>query len=434
MSEWRERSLGDLLDIKHGFAFKGAAFSQGGVCRLVTPGNFYEQGGFRDRGPSQKSYTGPIPDEYVLAPGSVVIAMTEQAPGLLGSSGLVPRDDNTWLHNQRIGLVRARDGAADLRFLYYLFNDPSVRAQISASATGTKVRHTAPGRIQAVKASIPDISTQSRIASILSAFDKIIEINERRVELLEDLARSLYREWFVRFRFPGHEEVEVVDSELGPIPETWEVRRLREVVSADKGLSYKGAHLTEPGDPMANLKCLTPAGGFRRGGTKTYSGSYKERHTIAPGDLIVANTDLTQAGHVIGSPAIVPGRGFERGGLISHHLFAVRPQTGRDAVPFLFQLFSSERFRSFARERASGTTVLGFRPNDFLDFAFVAPPRWLCGRFTEVATAAIQSAEALTDANEDLAATRDLLLPRLVTGRVDISDVDLGHLLPAETT
>jgi type I restriction enzyme S subunit len=91
--------------------------------------------------------------------------------------------------------------------MYYLFNEPSVRAQVNATATGTKVRHTAPSRIQAVKVRLPPTRVQRRIAAVLSAFDGLIEINERRIERLEDLARSLYREWFVRFRFPGHQEV-----------------------------------------------------------------------------------------------------------------------------------------------------------------------------------------------------------------------------------
>ena len=106
MGEWQELALGDVLEVKHGFAFKGEHFSQGGELRLVTPGNFYEHGGFRDRGPVQKSYDGPVPPGYVLRPGALVVAMTEQSQGLLGSSAMVPDDGQTWLHNQRIGLAQ----------------------------------------------------------------------------------------------------------------------------------------------------------------------------------------------------------------------------------------------------------------------------------------------------------------------------------------
>lgn len=204
MSEWHDTTLGELMDISHGFAFKGEFFSEGGDTRLVTPGNFYEAGGFRDRGDKQKSYDGPVPERYVLEPGDVVVAMTEQAAGLLGSSGIVP-STGRWLHNQRIGRVHIREGAADKRFIYYLFNTPAVRAHVSATATGAKVRHTAPERILSVCAAVPSPGVQARVGAVLAAFDELIAINTRRIELLEGLARLLYREWFVRFRFPGHE-------------------------------------------------------------------------------------------------------------------------------------------------------------------------------------------------------------------------------------
>src|SRR5207249_110115 len=99
----------------------------------------------------------------------------------------------------------------------------------------------------------------------------------------------------------------------------------------------------------ANLKCFLVGGGFRRDGTKPYSGAFKPKHMVTPGDVIMANTDLTQAGAVIGSPAIVPRRGFENGGLISHHLFAIRPRDTELTPAVLFHMLADDRFRSFAR-------------------------------------------------------------------------------------
>jgi hypothetical protein len=160
--DWQETILGDVLTVKHGHAFKGKYFGVGGGVRLVTPGNFFERGGFRDRGADQKSYDGPVVPDYHLEPGSLVVAMTEQAPGLLGSAGLVPEDEFTWLHNQRIGLVLVRHGLADKDFIRYLLNSHAVREQLAATATGTKVRHTAPSRIEAVRTSLPSYWLQQR--------------------------------------------------------------------------------------------------------------------------------------------------------------------------------------------------------------------------------------------------------------------------------
>jgi len=151
MEGWRDCKLGDLLQIKHGFAFLGEHFANVGTHVVLTPGNFLEEGGFKEKSDKAKWYNGPIPSDYVLNEGDLIVAMTEQAEGLLGSSALIPRS-SVYLHNQRLGLVQIHDRKqADQHFIYYLFNSKSVRQQIRGSASGTKIRHTAPSRIADVK-------------------------------------------------------------------------------------------------------------------------------------------------------------------------------------------------------------------------------------------------------------------------------------------
>lgn len=240
MNEWQQTLLADVLKIKHGFAFKGEFIEKDGPLRLVTPGNFIDAGGFRDRGASQKSYGGPVPDRFRLPPGALVVAMTEQAPGLLGSSGLVPDDGAQWLHNQRIGLVEHDDAIADRRFLYYLFNAAVVRRQINATATGTKVRHTAPGRIGDVSVRLPRPTMQRAISAALGAFDDLIAVNERRIELLDGLARSMYQEWFEACDYPRGDESSAVRSasdvfEIDPRPERGSVPSSRVTNGGPRG-------------------------------------------------------------------------------------------------------------------------------------------------------------------------------------------------------
>ena len=229
---WHEIVLGDAIHVKHGFAFKSQYFSDSGEFVVLTPGNFNEEGGFRLRPAKDRFYTGDIPEDYVLDGGDLIVAMTEQGPGLLGSSALIP-EGGKYLHNQRLGLIQEIDNKTlDKRFLYYLLNTRPVRGQISGSATGTKVRHTAPERIYRVKVTVPtDINQQIRIASILSAYDGLIENNRRRIQLLEQAARLLYKEWFVRLRFPGHEHVRVKDG----VPEGWERKTAFEVMDVLSG-------------------------------------------------------------------------------------------------------------------------------------------------------------------------------------------------------
>jgi type I restriction enzyme S subunit len=209
---WHQIHLGDAIHIKHGYAFKSQYFTDSGDLIILTPGNFHEEGGFRVRLEKDRAYVGDIPEGYILSAGDLIVAMTEQGPGLLGSSAIVP-DSDRYLHNQRLGLVDSIDETkVDKRFLYYLFNTHAVRGQISGSASGTKVRHTSPDRIYRVAATVPDVSAQKSIGETLAVYDDLIENNRRRMALLEEAARQIYREWFVRLRFPGHEHARIIDG------------------------------------------------------------------------------------------------------------------------------------------------------------------------------------------------------------------------------
>ncbi len=105
MTDWREVSLGEGIDVLHGYAFKGEYFCDEGELIVLTPGNFRDEGGFKPKSGKEKYYDGPFLPRFLLGKGDVVIAMTEQVEGLLGSSATIPTDD-VYLHNQRIGLVQ----------------------------------------------------------------------------------------------------------------------------------------------------------------------------------------------------------------------------------------------------------------------------------------------------------------------------------------
>ena len=144
------------------------------------------------------------------------------------------------------------------------------------------------------------LETQGRVVEILGAIDDLIENNRRRIALLEQMAQAIYREWFVHFRYPGHEDDELVDSALGPIPAGWNVRNVHEVATIIRGRSYRKQDLVEAGGvPFINLKCMERGGGFRRDGLKRYAGLFKPEQETRPGDIVLAVTDLTQGREIL---------------------------------------------------------------------------------------------------------------------------------------
>ncbi|GAB3732442.1 restriction endonuclease subunit S [Silanimonas algicola] len=198
---WASAPLRDLCEIKHGYAFEGEFFAQDGDYVLLTPGNYYESGGYRDRGGKQKYFVGAIPQDFVLSEGDLLVAMTEQAAGLLGSPLLVPESDR-YLHNQRLGLVVGKPGVVwSNAFFFHVFNLGRVRSEIHASASGVKVRHTSPSKIGAVRVAFPTtLAEQLKVASSLDALivacEELALVNQRKLAALDELKRSLLHQAF----------------------------------------------------------------------------------------------------------------------------------------------------------------------------------------------------------------------------------------------
>lgn len=417
MSNWREVTLGEGVDVLHGFAFKGENFRAEGELIVLTPGNFFDDGGFKPKSGKEKYYDGPFPQKFLLRAGDVVVAMTEQVRGLLGSSATVPEDD-VYLHNQRIGLVRVADpDLVDERFVYHLMNSAAVREQLQATATGSKVRHTAPERIRAVRACVPHVTVQRQIASILDAIDDLIGNNRRRVEVLEEMARAIYQEWFVRFRYPGHEDGPLVDSPLGPIPDSWSTSPFSDLATFVNGFAFNPGHWGTSGRPIIKIKELKQ--GVTAGTPRCNELMIAPKYWIEPGDLLFSwSADLGVY------------RWAGEGGLLNQHLFVVRPRADL-SVTFLQHALAAAVPQFW--DRAQGTTMRHIKRSALTEVSTPVPPPLLVSRFTETAEPLAREGLVLGQSVRELTRLRDLLLPRLVTGRIDVSHLDLDGLTEAAT-
>ena len=200
-SGWRLAKLSELISIKHGFAFKSVHFSDQGALAVLTPGNFFESGGFRARGDKQRYYTGDFPKEFLLSPGDLLVAMTEQAPGLLGSCIIVPGDGH-YLHNQRLGLLQPLTGTTwNARFFAHVFNISGLRRGLSDTCSGATVRHTSPGRILAqVIPYCDDADELERAADDMdmakALWARLSKAYQAQLDDLETLRRALLQETF----------------------------------------------------------------------------------------------------------------------------------------------------------------------------------------------------------------------------------------------
>lgn len=231
-----EYNLGSLISIKHGFAFSGNYISQEDNGKvLVTPGNFRIGGGFQEE--KCKFYSGQLPDEYTLIPGDFIVTMTDLSKNAdtLGYSAFVPNSNRTYLHNQRIGLVTLKSDLCDREYLYWLMRTYNYQRAIANTATGSTVKHTSPTKIYEYKFQAPEKDIQRKIAKSLSAYEDLIDNNRKQIILLEEAAMRLFKEWFVNLRFPGHETTQKVDG----VPEGWTRAKTKEFMKFKYGKALK---------------------------------------------------------------------------------------------------------------------------------------------------------------------------------------------------
>ena len=188
---WKWLRLGDVSGLKHGYAFSSKYFtSEPAPFVLTTPGNFFEKGGFRDRESKRKYYSGPVDPEFVFEPGDLIIPMTEQAAGLLGSPAFIPDDGRVYIHNQRLGKLKFSKEIAP-EFAFWFFNSDYFRGELARTCTGMKVRHTSPDRILRVLFPVCPLAEQRRIVAKVDELMALVDALESQLATVRTTAKNL---------------------------------------------------------------------------------------------------------------------------------------------------------------------------------------------------------------------------------------------------
>ena len=261
--------------------------------------------------------------------------------------------------------------------------------------TGTTFLEVTKARLLDVEIPLPPLPTQRKIAAVLSAYDDLIENNTRRIKILEDMAQTRYREWFVHFRFPGHENVPMVESALGLIPQGWKIKKVKEIVKRLKsGQTYKQVDVNDAGTVIVIDQSRAAFLGFH---------DNQPDHSASPIDPIIIFGDHTCKMQLM----VVP---FSLGP-------NVIPFIAKDEMPvgYLYFLISSlvettEYKRYWTELNNKVVTTADFETSE---------------HFSSFTAYIFQQMEVLKERNQTLRQTRDLLLPKLISGEIDVSDLDI---------
>ena len=330
-----------------------------------------------------------------------------------------------------------------LRFTYYALKTLDLESMNTDSAVPGLNRNAAHAR----DLWVPLESEQRAIAHILGTLDDKIELNRRMNETLEEMARAIFKSWFVDFdpvrakmdgswrrgeSLPGMPAEmydlfpeRLVDSELGEIPEGWGVKSLGEVVITVRGRSYRSAELAESDTALVTLKSFARNGGYRPDGLKSYIGNYKPEQIIEPGEVIIACTDVTQAAEVIGHPAMVQPTTKYDLLVASLDVLIIRPKCEGIRREFLYFLCSTEAFINHTAAYATGTTVLHLDKNAVPSFRLALPTQQLVCLYSKKVAPLLEHILINALENENLVVLRDTLLPKLISGELRVPDVEL---------
>jgi type I restriction enzyme S subunit len=283
-------------------------------------------------------------------------------------------------------LIRFRlNEQVDVRFFRYFFNSEPGRKHVLSVAAGAVQQNLNITNLEKLLVPVPPLPVQHRISDILSAHDDLIENNTRRIEILEEMARTIYREWFVHFRFPGHEKVHTVDSPLGKIPEGWEVKKLGDVIELAYGKALKEQERL--GGPVPVF------------GSSGVVGYHNEPYVKGPGIIVGRKGNV---GSVFWSDVdFYP----------IDTVFFVRTEL---SLPYVFYDLQHQNFIS------GDAAVPGLSRNAAYLKPFLVPGSEVLKMFEQVIMPVFNQLRTLQDKNENLRRTRDMVLPKLVSGKINL--------------
>ena len=346
-------------------------------------------------------------NKYIISAGDVAITIVAN----IGDIGYATQDcDGINLTENAVRLTGFDKSIVFSKYLSYYMSQPSMKQYMENLAAGAAQAKLGIYKIEKIKVQLPDVSIQKAVVDIIEKYDDLIEVNNKRIKVLEQMAENLYKEWFVRFRFPGHETAEFENG----IPKGWEYSLFAEVYNFVRGVSYSSEEIEcDEGENLINLKNIQGFGGFRRDGTKKFNGQYKPEQIVRYKDLVMGVTDMTQDRRTVGAVALIPNVQ----GIISADLIKLTSSINNI---FSYCLFRWGFYSTYISQFGNGANVIHLKPSTISNIKVLIPPKKAIDSFAKIVEPIMDQIETLYTNNSNLIKQRDLLLPRLMSGKLEV--------------
>lgn len=404
MSEWQDYTLGELINVKHGYAFPGEFITPEPTPNiLVTPGNFYIGGGFKQD--KFKYFRGEIPESYLLKAGDIVVTMTDlsQETDTLGFSAKIPNKNGVkYLHNQRIGLVEFISDDAYKEFIYWLLRTNEYQGFIVGASSGTSIRHTSPKFIKEYKFKLPPPKEQKAIASVLSSLDDKIDLLHRQNTTLERMAETLFRQWFIEEAQEDWIETKIKDFDV----------LVTDFVANGSFASLK-ENVTLVNDKKDYALFIRNTDLKSNFSTKVYvtehSYNFLSKTKLFGGEVIISS--VGDVGSVFRCPK------FNMPMTLGNNMIMLKSEFSL----YFYLFFKSDFGQSLIYGITSGSVQEKFNKSAFRDLILSYPSIQYIKKFEEVVKPWFSKLDLNKSQIDTLEKLRDNLLPKLMSGEVRVA-------------
>jgi len=355
-----------------------------------------------------------------LQPNDILITNS----GTIGRMALVPNipEVSKTTFQKSVAIIKPNIDIVLPSWLYYYLY--AKKNELIAWAGGTAQKNLLLRDLRAFEISVPSFHIQHNIAAILSAYDDLIKNNTKRIKILEEMAQIIYNEWFVKFKFPGHENVKMVESELGMIPEGWEVKKLEQVCTTVTDGSHWSPKSVDKGLPMASVKDMHNWG-FNA--SKCRIVSKEDYDKLVSNDCRPLKNDILVAkdGSYLKHIFVVEK---DMNLVVLSSIAIIRPSN--ICSHFLTMYLKDSSVIARMKGYVSGVAIPRIVLKDFKKFKVLVPTQELQDKWYNLVIPIVHECWRLIDKNTNLRETRDLLLPKLISGELDVSqlDIDVGGI------
>ena len=411
--KWPTKRLGDLAEFRNGVNYNKSSFGVG--IKVVGVSDFQDYTKPRYAELEQINPEGIVTERNILRDGDIVFVRSNGNRELIGRSLFIEQPPEEVTHSAFSIRLRFTSREVHPKFYAYCFRTPLIRQGLTAQGGGTNINNLNQDILNALEVPLPPLPVQRRIAGILSAYDELMENSQRRIRLLEAMARALYREWFVHFRFPGHEKHPRVASPLGHIPQGWEVKPLSALCNRmESGGTPKRKNPEYWADGSIDwFKTGELWDGFLFGSEEkiTELGQRESNARIfEPGTILMA---------IYGSPTV------GRLGIVTRPSSCNQAALGlvadKKQISQTFLYFVLLSLRDHLNGLAQGAAQQNISKEKVANAVALVPPPALVAAFDRLAEPTFSQIQTLQRQVHSLRRTRDLLLPRLLSGQVNLT-------------